>query len=57
MDPPHFRKASSEVQSCGTCGNFSSFGFCGRYQRPMLSFELCDSFISVLKGKKQEVRQ
>jgi len=57
MDPPHFRKASSEVQSCGTCGNFSSFGFCGRYQRPMLSFELCDSFISVLKGKKQELRQ
>jgi hypothetical protein len=55
MDPPHFRKASSEVSSCGACDHFSNVGFCGKYQRPMLSYELCDGFASVfMKGKKQE---
>jgi len=49
MDPPNFRKAVGELPSCGTCEHFSAIGFCGRYQRPMFSHELCDSFVSVLK--------
>lgn len=53
MDPPHFGKASSETQSCGTCEDFSSVGYCGKYQRPMFPYELCDSFVSILKRKKQ----
>ncbi|MGD0396792.1 MAG: hypothetical protein ABSB26_07815 [Nitrososphaerales archaeon] len=56
MDPPHFRKASGETPSCGTCEHFSSVGYCGKYQRPMFPDELCDSFASILKAKKQEVR-
>lgn len=51
MDPPHFRKASSEIPSCGTCEYFSDIGFCGKYDRPMFSYELCDSFVSIL-GKE-----
>jgi hypothetical protein len=57
MDPPGFRKAASEHPSCGTCEHFSRVGFCGKYQRPMYPYELCDSFVSILvKGARREAR-
>ena len=57
MDPPHFRKASSETPSCGTCEHFSRVGYCEKYQRPMFPYELCDSFLSILTtGERQVAR-
>ncbi len=54
MNPPHFRKVSGETPSCGTCEHFSSVGFCGKYERPMFSYELCGSFFSILKEEKRQ---
>jgi hypothetical protein len=55
MDPPHFRKARSEMSSCGTCVYFTRIGSCGKVQRPVFSYESCDSFFSILSTGKRQV--
>ncbi|HUK79466.1 MAG TPA: hypothetical protein VLU91_02255 [Nitrososphaerales archaeon] len=59
-DPPRFRKApqthpeSMLEGRCDTCASFSSVGFCIRYQTPVQEDNLCDGYVSIMKGGKRQ---
>ncbi len=54
-NPPRFRKASEfDLQSSGTCEHFWNVGFCVKYQLPVDTKELCDSWVSILKSGRRQ---